>query len=321
MSDTYSTRHRDMEHGRIYSSRGGHATVLTTGKVPLAPQPQVQVQPEVQPQVQVPPPPPPPTPMQLQAQPHVQPPVQPDLAQEFRYRFSSEGIPGATRFGQIGGTAVVSGCSGGKHQVTASLSGLGTLPDPSVKPVLWLVADLSVPADLDPRDLAALPTGRSGMGNRPGEVFTVDGNPPTYTPVPNTVTAAVSPGAFTLQPGGGWTLATDLDSATNRVFHPLVVLGPTALSDINASLPSGTVWRMLTDLFLRPVTVHPDLSLSKHFPQRLMAVLTAHLTAETPAYLEPIRFNRAAVTLEGPVRHTPRLMPTRENLMLMGPRA
>jgi hypothetical protein len=98
-----------------------------------------------------------------------------------------------------------------------------------------------------------------------------------------------------------------------------VVLGPTVLADINVPLPTGTVARILTDLFMRPATVHPELNLKTQFAQRLTAVAQDVLAAPgAVAYLDPAQFTRAAVTMEGIVRGTARLQPTREACVLIG---
>ncbi|HWI53805.1 MAG TPA: hypothetical protein VNT01_16830, partial [Symbiobacteriaceae bacterium] len=153
---------------------------------------------------------------------------------------------------------------------------------------------------------------------RPGAVFTVDGNPATYGKNSNTLSVAVCPGGFTQAGNDAWSLTGTLEPATNQAFHPLAILGPAALGNIDVALPSGTVARILTDLFMRPATVHPELPLKSHYNQRLAAVVQRALTdPDAVAYLAPDQFTRAAVTLEGIVRGTPRLMPTREACCLI----
>lgn len=142
--------------------------------------------------------------------------------------------------------------------------------------------------------------------------------PLTYGNTPNTLSIAVSPGAFTPAADGSWQVSGALDAGTNQAFHPLVVLGPGGLPDINAPVPSGTVARILTDLFMRPATIHPELPLRTHFAQRLLAVTREVLSAQHgPSFLDGSHFTRAAVTLEGLVRATPRLMPTRDTCFLL----
>jgi hypothetical protein len=213
----------------------------------------------------------------------------------------------------------LSGLPGSSYTVSAVVGGLAPHKDPVIRPVLWLLCDLSVPHDLAPGDLAQLPRGAGGTGNQPGAIFTVDGNSPTYGKNANTLSVAVSPGALSQAGSDAWTLTATLNPANNQAFHPLAVLGPSALGNIDVALPSGTVARILTDLFMRPATVHPELTLRSHYPQRLAAVVQRVLTEPGAiAYLPADAFSRAAVTLEGIVRGTPRLMPTREACCLMG---
>jgi hypothetical protein len=206
----------------------------------------------------------------------------------------------------------------GSHSVTGTVQGVRTLTDPVLRPVAWLIHDLTVPHDLTPADLAALPKGSAGTGNQPGGVFTIDGNAPTYTPNCNTVSICISPGSFKLEADGTWKLAGAINAGTSLTFHPLVFLGPGALSDINAPLPSGTSARILTDLFMRPASVHPELNARNQFPQRLMAIVRDVLgSSAASAFLPPDRFTRAAVAIEGIVRSTPSLMPSRETTFLL----
>lgn len=148
-------------------------------------------------------------------------------------------------------------------------------------------------------------------------------HPPTYGPDSNTLSVAISPGTFIPGPGGAWQLSSQVDASTSQAFHPLVILGPQVLANIDETLPSGTVARILTDLFMRPATVLPQLSLQQQMPQRLPAVVQGALQGAQPgAWLDGTQFHRAAVTLEADVRATPRLLPTREACFLMsGPPA
>lgn len=154
-------------------------------------------------------------------------------------------------------------------------------------------------------------------------VFCTTVHPPTYGPNSNTLSVAISPGTFIPGPGGTWQLSGQVDTATSQAFHPLVILGPQAMPDIDATLPSGTVARILTDLFMRPTTVAPQISLQQNMPQRLAAVAQGALQSGQPnAWLDGTDFHRAAVTLEAEVRGTPRLLPTRDACFLMsGPPA
>ncbi|MFZ5823203.1 MAG: hypothetical protein ACOY94_02475 [Bacillota bacterium] len=238
----------------------------------------------------------------------------------FGFRLSPEGLPGAsTIFPEVTGRVALEGSPGGPFQVEGHLSGLPAAPDPAIGPVLWLIHDLTVPVDLAPADLAALPRGAAGSGNQPGTVFTMDGNPPTYGPTFNTLSVTVSPGRFSQVDANTWRLQATLDATTNRGFHPLYFAGPEALADINASIPSGTLAKILTDLFMRPATVHPEFSLERDYLPRLKAITARHLGAGGQAsLLDGSAFTRVAVTLEGLVRPTPTLMPTRESCILLG---
>ena len=297
MSQTYSTRQRDGGSGQMYSNPRGRANLVQArpgsgGTVPLqsAPVSQETAAPSA-------------------------PQAVPTLA---RFTLTGQGLPVAAQVAPQGsGIAAIMAPPGLPLQVTAALSGVLPPSDSAVRPALWLIHDLTVPQDLAPADLAALPKGAAGTGNQPGSLFTVDGNPPTYLVSPNTISVAISPGDFTPVPGGFWQFSGALDDAANRAFHPMAVLGPAVLADINASLPTGTVARILTDLLMRPATVHRELNLQTQFSGRLAAVAQEVLATAPPAYLDPACFTRAAVTLEGLVRGTPRLLPTRESCFLI----
>ncbi|HWI64217.1 MAG TPA: hypothetical protein VNT75_20455 [Symbiobacteriaceae bacterium] len=303
MSQTFSTRDRDLSRGQLYSSR---VTSVTT-------------QPAVRPvalAVGAPAAPPAPAPAVVEA------PVSPPVAlpeQSFTFLLSTQGIVPAPPTGaQATGTVTLKGRPGSACSVAATLNGLSPHRDPSIRPALWLIHDLTVPEDLVPADLTALPRGAGLTGNQPGAVFTIDGNPATYGKASNTLSVAVTPGQFVQTGKDSWSLSGELDRGNNQAFHPLAVLGPSALGNIDVALPSGTVARILTDLFMRPATVHPELNLRSHYAQRLAAVVRNVMNDPgAVAYLAPDRFTRAAVTLEGIVRGTPRLMPTREACCLM----
>lgn len=312
MSQVYSTREQSLSRGQLYSSRttvvraeplGGPSPAVAAVQAPKAPAVAAVQVPEA--------------PGVAAAQAPEAPVVAAD--QQFTFRLTPQGIePPPPGMSGAGGTVTLAGRPGSPCTISALVGGLAPHKDPVIRPALWLICDLTVPQDLAPGDLAQLPRGAGGTGNQPGAVFTVDGNSPTYGKNANTLSVAVSPG--TLSPSGAdtWTLSASLDPATNQAFHPLAVLGPSALGNIDVALPSGTVARILTDLFMRPATVHPELTLRSHYPQRLAAVVQRVLTEPGAiAYLAPERFHRAAVTLEGIVRGTPRLMPTREACCLI----
>lgn len=329
MAQTYSTLRRDAADGRIYSSQYSSVTVLPpTGKARgLRPQPlMTNPNPAATEALLAP----------QQAPPQVAPAAAPDLpatptapaaaepagspARRLTFTLGSQGLPPVARIAPGGatGSITISGSPGEPYRVTGSIQGIRPLTDPAMRPVLWLIHDLTVPYDLSPADRAALPRGTSGIGNQAGAQFTIDGSPPTYTPNCNTVSICISPGSFALEPDGTWKLEGSIDAGTNQAFHPLVFLGPGALADMNTPLPSGTVARILTHLFLRSATVHPELNIRTHFPQRLMVIVRDVLgAASEPSFLEPELFTRAAVTVEGLVRTTPSLMPSRETTFLL----
>ncbi|MFZ5814079.1 MAG: hypothetical protein ACOY93_02075 [Bacillota bacterium] len=296
MSQTYSTVNREMAAGRVYSTQ---RSALVTPTVPRSRAALPSAAPAPAPQAPAP-----------------QAPALPPTRRR-SFQLNPMGRPGA-RQGQPGLTGAVrlEGRFGEPYRVEGLLAGLPPSPDPAVQPVLWLIHDLTVPTDLDPADLAALPRGSGGSGNQPGSIFTLDGNPPTYGPQFNTLSIAVSPGRFTPAGAEVWRLDGQLDASTNLSFHPLYFAGPEALADPNQPVPSGTLARILTDLFMRPATVHPEFSIRTEYLPRLKAVTARHLAGE-PSLLDGSAFTRAAVTLEGIIRPTPTLMPTRENCILL----
>lgn len=301
MSQTYSTRQREFGGGNLFSSRVTQVTTLP--QVRPSPAGAATLAPLAAPVVP------------LQA------PVQiPEAPREVRYQFalSPQGLPAAARIApRAAGTVTLVGEPSGTWRVASTIAGPARMPDAALVPALWLIHDLPVPHDLHSDDLALLPRGSNGHGNQPGTIFTVDGNQPTYGPNSNTVTVSITPGGYVSNGTGGWQLTGRIDEATNHAFHPLVMLGPAALANIDHTLPSGTVARILTDLFMRPATVHPELNFRRDPSQRLAAVVRDVLAqSAAPEYLHPSAFTRAAVTLEGLVRGTPRLMPTREGCFL-----
>ena len=306
MSQTYSTRQQELSGGRLFSSR---VRTLTPGAArPGLPVMATATAIAPPPSVTVPVPVPAPAPAPASA------PL-PEPQHRYQFALTREGLAtqAARTASAATGSVTLTGRPGGPYTVVAALSGLPPLKDPAMKPTLWLICDLAVPNDLAPADLVALPA-----GNQPGAVFTTDGNPVTYGTNGNTLAVAISPGVLTPAAGGTWQLTGTIDVTTNQAYHPFAVLGPAALADINVGLPSGTVARILTDVFMRPATVHPELSPRSQFPQRLQAVAGEVLTQPgAVSFLDGAQFRRAAVTLEGVVRGTPRLMPTREACLLV----
>lgn len=279
MSQTYSTAGRAMSEGRVYS----------THHPPRRPTALAAVQPR-----------------------------QPERAAVQRCRFPLAPAPtagGRTLPEGSAGFVLLEGSPGAAYRVEAEVSGLPALPDPAVQPALWLVHDLTVPDDLSPADLAALPRGTGGGGNQPGAIFTLDGEPPTFGPFGNTLSVVTSPGRFSPAGSGHHRLEARLDGQTCRSFHPLVFAGPAAIGDMNATLPSGTAAQILTELFMRPATVDPELPLATAYPQRLRRIAERH--AGSTLALDGSAFTRASVTLEGIVRPIPLLMPTREALVMV----
>ncbi len=298
MSQTYSTANRDMGAGGVYTTRR---------PVPSAPRAAPRTPPRAA------------TPREAPAAPAPVVPV--PVRHSFLLRHS--GLPAAQRLAPgVQGTLVLEERPGQPHRVEARLSGLDRIPDPAVRPALWLLHDLTVPLDLNPADLTALPHSLSGTGNQPGQPFTFDGNPPTYEgPGSNTLSLAISPGRFSLSDDGTWRLETTLDPGVNQTFHPLYYAGPEHLADPNQGFPSGTAARILTDLFMRPATVHPELPVRSQFMDRLRRIVGRYLDGHAgDEVLDGAAFTKAAVTVEGLVRATPTLMPTREACILLGTR-
>lgn len=294
MSQTYSTINRDMAGGRVYSTQH-RGTATPPSRARVAP---VQAAPPLA-RARV-------APVQA-APPHTR----------FRFQLGTADLPMvAQAFPGITGRVTLEGRPGEVYRVDAELEGLPPGPDPAIGPVLWLVHDLTVPAGLAPEDLALLPRGSAGTGNQPGAVFTMDGNPATYGPAANTLSITVSPGRFAPVGPNAWRLQSDLSPERNQAFHPLFFGGPAALADINASVPSGSLARLMTDLFMRPATVHPELPLGSRYLDRLKAVAARHLVGAPVSMLDGAAFTRAAVTLEGLLRTIPVLMPTRERCVL-----
>lgn len=291
MSRTYSTTNREMAAGRVYSTQRQAGTGPTLPPRSTQPrQPQARAQ---SPAPAVPP-------------------------RRFRFQLSPANLPSAVRMPGVSGAVRLEGRPGENYQIEAELNGLIPPPDPAIQPALWLIHDLTVPMGLGPADLATLPRGGAGLGNQPGTVFTLDGNPPAHSLYSNTLSVAVSPGRFSPAGGGVWRLQAVLDPGQNQAFHPLYFAGPSALADINTPVPSGTLANILTDLFMRQATVHPELPLQSRYLDRLKAITSGHLGPGQASVLEASGFTRAAVTLEGVLRPTPVLMPTRESCILLG---
>lgn len=220
-------------------------------------------------------------------------------------------------------------------RVVARVTGLGPLPPGTVLTV-WLLHDIVVPASLDPADLAALPRLAAGV-NAPNSVFTVDGQPSTVgradVPVWNTVAVAVRAGTLTVQPDGSATLEVPLTDEVNLAIDPRVLLGG-GLVPVTATMPSGIVAAILTDVFMRPATIFPQFTVAQAFPQRLLAVtqavvqrfdrggdglITADEVQGFPgAFLTPGQFTRVAITVEPVTRATPETLPTEQGVVLVG---
>lgn len=246
------------------------------------------------------------------APPFTPPPPAP-AAQQYRFLMTSQGLPGLARLGAAPtGEVLLTGRPGEGYAIAGSLYGMPPLSDRSLVPTLWLLHDLTVPLDIAPADLAALP-----QGNQSGLLFTQDGRPPSFGPQANVITIAVPVGSFEPTPEGTWQVNAVLSPTVNQTFHPLAALGPNELQDPNQAMPSGTMTAVLTDLFLRPATLLPHLRVREQHAERLRAICQSW--ALRPAqHLDGAAFTRVAVTLEGPVRSTPSRMPTQEALILWG---
>lgn len=231
-------------------------------------------------------------------------------------------------FGQAAGQVRIQG-----DNVTASVNGLHSALPQGNNLTLWLLRDLTVPAGLDPRDLAILPHGPDGTANQPGAVFTLDGGAPGIGEAVNTVALAVRPGHLAVEPTGRATLGAALTPQSNLTFDPRILAG--SLADPTAYLPSGVADRILTDLFLRQATVLPELSIRTHFGQRLLALVQREIAAldrngdgkvtldevegAADAFLRPDQFNRVAVTVEPLLKPVP-LLPNQAACVLIGHR-
>lgn len=303
MSSTYSTAKREKAAGQVFSTLRMAAAAPPPARPPVEP-PRARAVPPQSP------------PALLRGLPSGAPGTK-----RFTFALAPLGLPLPTPvLPDAKGQVTLTGRLGDSYRVEAQFTGLLPPPDPAIQPALWLMHDLTVPTDLNPADLAALPKGMTGAGNWPGDVFTLDGNPPTYGLQGNTIAVTVSPGRFAWTGNGLWRLESTLDQSRNQTFHPLYLIGPEALADINQPVPSGTVASLLTDLFMRQATIHPELPLRSHFRQRLIAVTAKHLgPGAAHTLLDGSGYSRAAVSLEGLVRPTPTLMPTRESCILVGP--
>ncbi|BAS29420.1 hypothetical protein [Limnochorda pilosa] len=217
----------------------------------------------------------------------------------------------------------------------------------------WLVADVRVPRRVDPADLEALPRVHP-EANRPGSVFTLDGQRPRPLPaagVPNTVWLAVRAGAWGTdetgrQPGARWFL----NDFSNWCFWlpegwgeppPPLADDPGAPRDPDApelgaarGLPSGLALQILTDLFVGRATVLPEVPADPPLA-RLQALWERRVrpldsdgdgllgyrdaVGTRGLFLDPLAFSRVIVTREVPSSATvPRLYPTTAAVVLAG---
>lgn len=280
MSAMFSTTERLVRSGQAFSSRRGLVTAL--------PEPQKET----------------PAPV-------------PESPAPFQYRLSAPEAGPIETERRSGGRVELRPMHDGTLLVRARAEGISVPPDPAVRPTLWLLHDLRVPEDLPGPDLSRLQAAGPGTSNRPGQIFSLEGGPAEPGSGFGVVTVPVKAGELVRQPDGSWRLDGRLDSGSNRSAHPLVLLGPTVIPSMNASLPSGTVAGLLTDLLLRQATLHPEYPMPDRYPERLAAVGARWLAHGQQAFLGPDRFNRAAVTLEGPVRHLPALVPS-PGILLQG---
>jgi hypothetical protein len=301
MGTTYSTLDHDLAGGKLFSSQSkriqvGQRAAAIKERVPAVSAVPVVVSPTV---------------------PVVAP--TPESPRQISFALTTKALPMARQIAPSGaGTVELVAQANGTTSVSGRITGVQPIKDPANRPTLWLIHDLVVPPDIAMADLAQLPKGPLGLGNQPGTTFTVDGNAPTYGTNSNTVAISISPGTFTMAPDGTLQISAEINPTTNQSFHPLAMLGPSVLANSHATMPSGDLGRILTDLYMRPATVHPELSLRTHFQQRIHAVtLDAATLPGTGGFLSPTSFTRAAVTLEGLVRSTPPLMPTRETCFLI----
>ncbi|BDG59895.1 hypothetical protein [Caldinitratiruptor microaerophilus] len=307
---TFSTFARDVARGRVFSSRLSSDTPLvfdpaTRQLVPFPPAPSGRG------------------------------PV-------FHFALSNQGFP-PTFFsapggiaGSARGTAELRETGTDPGTLTVSVTGLGPLP-PGAELAAWLIHDLVVPPSLDPADLAALPR-VAPEANTPGQFFTVDGAPPTVgrpdVPVWNTVSVPVRAGTLTVRPEGTASLRVSLADAARVALDPRALLGMGFSPGFGGALPSGLVAAILTDVFMRPATVFPQLPLATAFPQRLAAITQAAVArfdrdgdgtvsvqeaqSIPGAFLRAQDFTRVALTVEPSVRSTSPLLPTEHAVALAG---
>lgn len=286
---TFSTLQRDVATGRIFSTRFSPEAALVpvpgTGKVFTV----------------------------------TSPPPEIGVGQIFQFVLDSFSfprnvvcIPAGVAAGATGTVEIRAGAQ--PARLVARVRGLGLLPPGTVLNV-WLIHDLVVPPTLDPADLAALPRALAGV-NQPGQVFTADGQPSTVgrpdVPFFNTVSVPVRAGTMTVQPDGTALLEVPLTDEVNMAVDPRVLLGVPGVPP-TATMPSGIVAAILTDVFMRPVTVAPDVPLA-NFALRLLTVVQAALarfdrngdgfiTADEGAgipgaFLEPQQFHRVVITVD-----------------------
>lgn len=303
MSATFSTFDQEVASGRTFSSERSRVAV-----VPAPPRPALQ---------------------RPVAAPATVAPAVEFLLDNKPFAWSPLCLPGGLAH-QASGVARLQG-----DNLSAEVTGLsGALP-PNTGLWLWLLRDLVIPRDMDPRDLALLPHGPDGRGNQPGGIFTLDGTAPGIGAGVNTVALAVRAGELPFSESKT-EMAGTIQNNLNLTFDPRVLLGQGGVADLSSALPSGLTDRILTDLFLRPATVLPELSIRTHFGQRLLALAQREIAAldrngdgmvtldevgESPdLFLPSDQFNRAAVTLEPAAKLVP-LMPTQTSCLLVGSRA
>lgn len=248
--------------------------------------------------------------------------------------------PGGLAAGATGSLGLVDLAGAPGLGLQVQVQGLRPLPAAQAQYALWLLHDLVVPADLAPEDLALLPRGPLGTGNLAGSAFTLDGQPVAQGQLPNTVTVAIQAGMFTPDVSGVWDGRFDWGEALGWTLSPATALGAAAAHLGPSSflpVPTGVARAILADVFLRRASRFVHLPLHSAFPQRLLAATQEALatwdvdrsgsisssdvaaTGRSDAFIEPLAFNRAVITLE-PIagRQTPLLLPTVQTCALAG---
>ena len=340
----YSSLLAELARGRTFSAQVSPAQLLRAGHAPRAqaPQPAPPAAPSC-----APPDPPdaqavsPPAPVLPEPAPHLPPAGLRAGAVSRPALCPTRALPapGGIAAGARGTLSLLAAAQGGL-ELHLAVQGLRSLAPQQAIYALWLLHDLAVSPDLPPEDLALLPRGPLGVGNAPGTLFTLDGQPPAQGQAANTLTVAVQAGTFTPGADTAWEGRFTCRDATGWTLNPVVLLGPAAVHlgpGVLQPVPSGVARSILADVFLHRASRFVSLPLHSAFPQRLLTAAqeaiaawdtdgSGHISAadvvacgRPGAFIEPLEFGRAVVTLE-PIagRTTSLLLPTTQACALAG---